>query len=191
MGTRHDLYFMLHLPDAVAQTIVRLQRQLNDSYRGPSNPMAPDRLHTTLVPLGSYEPRIPLDVLRVAQSAGTLLSEAPFRVTFDTVQSRGPQSQLGSVELAGHGDGVRPLRRLHRQLADALRQMGWPEAWLRRSFYPHITLDYRHAPVDVRRIEPLTWDVTEFELVDSHYGEGHHEVLARWPLLNRQASLFD
>lgn len=191
MGTRHDLYFMLHLPDAIAQAIVHLQRQLDASYRGPSKPMAPDRLHTTLVPLGSYGQRIPLDVLRVTQSAGALLSEAPFRVAFDTVQSRGPERELGSVELAGHGDGVRPLLRLRRQLADALRQMGWPEAWLRRGFYPHITLDYRHAPVGVRRVEPFAWDVTEFELVDSHYGEGRHEVLARWPLLNRQASLFD
>lgn len=191
MGTRHDLYFMLHLPAAVAQAIWCLQRQLDASYRGPSKPMASDRLHTTLVPLGSYAQRIPIDVLRVTQSAGALLSEAPFRVAFDTVQSRGPERELGSVELAGHGDGVRPLRRLHRQLADALRQMGWPEAWLRRSFYPHITLDYQHAPVGVRRVEPFAWHVTEFELVDSHYGEGHHEVLARWPLLNRQASLFD
>ena len=191
MGIRHDLYFMLHLPDAVAQAIWCLQRRLDASYRGPSKPMDPDRLHTTLVPLGSYGQRIPLDVLRAAQSAGALLREAPFRVSFDTVQSRGPQRELGTVELAGHGDGVRPLHRLRRQLANALLQVGWPDEGLRHSFYPHITVDYRHAPVGVRRVEPFAWDVTEFELVDSHYGEGRHEVLARWPLLNRQASLFD
>jgi hypothetical protein len=35
------------------------------------------------------------------------------------------------------------------------------------------------------------WDVVEFLLVDSHYGKGHHEVLGRWPLQDRQPSLFD
>lgn len=191
MGTRHDLYVMVHLPEEVAQAIVRLQRQLKASHPGPSKPMDPGRLHTTLVPLGSYEQRIPLEVLRVARKTGALLDEMPFRVCFDTLQSRGPQREFGTVELAGHGHGVQPLRRLRRQLVDALRQAGWPSEWIRHSYYPHITVDYRHEPVGVRRIEPLTWDVTEVRLVDSHYGEGRHEVLARWPLQDRQPSLFD
>jgi RNA 2',3'-cyclic 3'-phosphodiesterase len=33
--------------------------------------------------------------------------------------------------------------------------------------------------------------VTEVQLVDSHYGQGHHEVLASWPLQDRQPPLFD
>ncbi|MBT9553781.1 MAG: 2'-5' RNA ligase family protein [Hydrogenophaga sp.] len=191
MGTRHDLYVMLHLPEDVAQVIVHLQRQLKATHPSPSKPMDPDRLHATLVPLGSYEQRIPLDVLRVAQKTGSLLDEMPFRVSFDTLQSRGPQREFGTVELAGHGSGVQPLRRLRRQLVEALRQAGWPPAWIRHSYYPHITVDYRHEPVGVRRIQPLTWEVTEVQLIDSHYGEGRHEVLARWPLQDRQPSLFD
>lgn len=191
MDPRHDLYLMLHLPPTAAQVVVRLQRQLNLSYRGPSKPMAPDRLHATLVPLGSYPHCIPPDVLRVARSAGALLEEAPFRVCFDTLQSRGPRREVGTVELAGHGAGVRPLVLLHRQLVAALLRVGWPAEWIRRSFYPHITVDYERVPVGARRIEPLAWDVTEVRLVDSHYGEGHHEVLARWPLQDRQPSLFD
>ena len=88
MGTRHNLYWMLHLPPEVAQAIVLLQRRLNTSYRGPSKPMAADRLHTTLVPLGSYKHRIRPEVLRMVHSAGALVDEAPFRVCFDTLQSR-------------------------------------------------------------------------------------------------------
>lgn len=191
MGTRHDLYFMLHLPYVIAQAIVGVQRQLNASYRGPSKPTDPDRLHTTLVPLGSYEQRIPVEVLRVTRSAGSLIDVLPFRVCFDRLQSRGPQRDFGTVELAGHGDGVQPLRRLRRQLVDALQQAGWPPEWIRQGYYPHITVDYRREPVGVRPIKPLTWDVTEVRLVDSHYGEGRHEVLASWPLQDRQPSLFD
>ena len=191
MEPRHDLYLMLHLPLAVAQIIQGLQQQLNRSYRGPSKPMHRDRLHTTLVPLGSYAHRIPPEVLRLARSAGALLDGAPFRVCFDTLQSRGPQRDVGTVELAGHGAGVRPLFVLRRQLVAALLKVGWPGEWIRPTFYPHVTVDYEHVPVSARRIEPLAWDVTEVWLVDSHYGQGHHEVLASWPLRDRQPSLFD
>ncbi len=190
MGSRHDLYWMLHLPQEIAQAIVLLQRRLNTSYRGPSKPMAADRLHTTLVPLGSYEDRIPAEVLRVVHGAGALVHEAPFRVCFDTLQSRSPRRDIGTVELAGRGAGVQPLFRLRRQLVDALINAGWPSGWIRASFYPHITVDYRHEPVDMQRVTPLTWDVTELLLVDSHYGQGRHEVLASWPLQDRQPSLF-
>lgn len=191
MGTRHDFYAMVLPPRAIAQEIGSLQRELNRSYRGPSKPMAVERLHTTLVPLGSYEHRIPPEVLALALLAGSLLDTAPFRVCFDTLQSRGPQSDIGTVELAGHGTGVRPLYLLRRQLVAALLAVGWPKAWIRPGFYPHITVDYKHAPVGVRRIHPLAWDVTEVRLVDSLYGQGRHEVLASWPLQDRQPSLFD
>ncbi len=190
MGRRHDLYFMLHLPVAVAQAVVRLRARLDAGYRGPSWPMAPERLHVTLVPLGTHEHQVPADVLRLAGSAGASIDEAPFRVILDTVQSRGPQTGAGTVELSGQGAGVQPLFRLRRQLVDALRKRGWPAALIRRHFHPHITLDYHHAPVGSRPIEPLAWEVTEFFLIDSHHGEGRHEVLARWPLRDRQPSLF-
>lgn len=191
MDPRHDLYVMLHVPPAVASVIVHAQRLLNHGYHGPSRPMAPERLHATLVPLGSYTHRIPPHILRVALHAGALLEEAPFRVCFDTLQSRGPRQSPGTVELAGHGAGVQPLYRLRRQVIHALLKAGWPEEWIRPGFYPHITLDYEHDPVCARAFEPLSWDVNEVLLVDSHYGKGHHEVLARWPLRDRQASLFD
>ena len=191
MGIRHDLYVMVLVPKEVAQQIGCLQRQLKASPPGLSKPMDPDRLHSTLIPLGSYAQRIPLEVLQVARKTGALLDEMPFRVSFDTLQSRGPQREFGTVELAGHGSGVQPLRRLRRQVVGALQQAGWPPAWIRHNYYPHITVDYRHEPVGVRRIQPLTWAVTEVQLIDSHYGEGRHEVLARWPLQDRQPSLFD
>lgn len=191
MEFRHDLYCMLRLPPVVAQKVARLQQHINRSYRGPSKPMAEDRLHTTLVPLGSYEHRIPPEILRVVLRAGALLEVAPFRVCFDTLQSRGPRREVGTVELAGHGAGVLPLFHLRRQLVAALLKAGWPAEWIRHGFYPHVTLDYKHQPVSAQRVEPVAWDVTELSLVDSHYGNGRHEVVARWPLHDRQPSLFD
>lgn len=191
MGCRHDLYFMLHLPATVAQAIVRLRARLDTGYRGPSWPMATERLHVTLVPLGSYAPSVPPAVLQLALSAGSWIEREPFRVSFDTLQSLGSATGEGSVELAGHGDGVLPLFRLRRQLAESLRHVGWPDQLIRPKFRPHVTLDYRHRPIGVHHIEPLAWQVTEFLLIDSRHGEGRHEVLTRWALLDRQGSLFD
>lgn len=191
MEYRHDLYWMLHLPPGIAQSVVPLQRQINLSYRGPSKPMGRDRLHATLLPLGSYPHGIPREILQLALSAGALLEEAPFRVCFDTLQSRGPRREVGTVELAGRGTGVLPLYRLRRQLVAAHLKAGWPAEWIRPEFYPHITVDYQHQPVAPQRVQPLAWDVTEVLLVDSHFGKGHHEVLACRALQNRQPSLFE
>lgn len=188
---RHDLYVMLRVPPTIAQAVGSLHRQLNRSYRGPSKPMALDRLHVTLVPLGTYLHRIPPEVLRLALAAGALQDEAPFRVCFDTLQSRGPHNQVGTVELAGHGAGVRPLILLRRQWVASLLKVGWPSEWIPPGFYPHVTVDYGRVPVGAQRIEPLAWGVTEVLLVDSHHGKGHHEVLASWPLKDRQPVLFE
>lgn len=190
MAPCHDLYFMLHLPPSVAAAIVCIQWQLNLAYRGPSKPMAAERLHTTLIPLGSYPQRIPSETLEIVRNAGGLLEEVPFRGCFDTLQSRASQNAVGTVELAGQGAGVWPLFRLRRQLVNALLRVGWPGERIRSRFHPHITVDYQHAPVSTQRIEPVAWDVTEVLLVDSHYGRGHHDVLTRWPLRDRQPSLF-
>lgn len=188
MDCRHDLYFMLHLPPDVAQIAIRLRSRLDAHYRGSSSPMAPERLHVTLVPLGSHDFYVPYEVVQQLSRVGDSLEHAPFRVSFDTLQSPGPSA--GSVELTGHGDGVLALSRLRRQLVEELHQVGWPDQDTRRRFRPHVTLDYHHEPINARRIQPVAWDVTEFLLVDSHYGEGSHEVLARWTLRDRQPSLF-
>lgn len=190
MGAVLDLYFMLYPPVPVAQAIQRLWRPPNSSRWGSSSPMPADRLHVTLVPLGRYAQRLPNEVVQVACRAASILEDAPFPVSLDLLQSRGPEREVGTVELAGHGSGVLPLHRFRRRLAEALQRVGWPPDMIRRNYHPHITLDYRHEPVSARRVMPVAWDVTEFRLVASHYGEGRHEVLGRWPLCSRQMPLF-
>lgn len=188
MGPRHDLYFMVRLPFEVAQAVASLRARLNAGDRRPSSPIALERLHVTLIPLGSYERSVPPAVLGLAMRAGALVESAPFRVSFDTLQSLGPPTELGAVGLTGHGNGL--LTRLRRQLIDALGKSGWPDQLIRPHFRPHVTIDYHHTFVGARSIELQAWEVTEFLLIDSHYGKGHHEVLAQWPLRDRQTSLF-
>jgi len=190
MGAVLDLYIMVYPPALIAQGAARLLDAINGLHTGVSKPMPPDRMHLTLQALGRYAQRVPASVLQMARTAGGMLDQVPFRVSLDLLQSRSPESDRGTVELAGRGDGVQPLRQFHRHLLVALRQAGFPEDWIRKSFYPHVTLDYKHVPVASRVVTPFTWHVTEFCLVVSHYGEGRHEILARWPLKDRQMPLF-
>jgi RNA 2',3'-cyclic 3'-phosphodiesterase len=185
-----DLYFMLYPPAPIAQEAFRLLGAIDGSHRGVSAPMPPDRLHITLQALGRYVRRVPVPVLQMARTAGGMLDPAPFQVSLDLLQSRSPERALGTVELAGRGQGAQPLLQFRRHLLEAAQHAGFPLYMIRRSFSPHITLDYKHVPVARRVVAPLAWRVTEFCLVASHFGEGHHEILARWPLRDRQTSLF-
>lgn len=190
MGAVLDLYFMLYPPAVIAQGAARLLDVIGGLRTGVSAPMPPDRMHITLQALRRYVQRIPASVLQMARTVGGMLDEVPFQVSLDVLQSRSSESDRGTVELAGRGRGVQPLRQFHRHLCGALHYAGFPEDMIRRSFYPHITLDYRHVPVARRAVTPFAWHVTEFCLVVSYFGEGRHEILARWQLTDRQTSLF-
>lgn len=56
---------------------------------------------------------------------------------------------------------------------------------LNPNYQPHITLQYGYK--SIRRInleKPITWAVREFVLVRSLQGQGKHEYVDHWPLLN-------
>ena len=189
MGAVRNLYLMLYVPAGIAQEAAWLWDAIGGSHRGVSAAMPPDRMHITLQALGQYEQHVPVWMLQMVNRAVAMLDQPPFQTSLDLLQSRSPEGLLGTVELAGRGHGVQPLRQFHRHLLVALRQAGFPENIIRKNFHPHVTLDYKHVPVARRVVTPFAWHVTEFCLVVSHYGEGRHEILARWPLKDRQISL--
>ena len=146
-------------------------------------------MHITLQALGRYGQRVPEQVLQMVRTVGAGLDDLPFQISLDVLQSRSPEGPLATVELAGRGHGVQPLRQFHRHLVEALQCVGFPQDLIRRHFSPHITLDYGREPVVRRVVTPLAWCVKEFCLVASHFGEGRHEVLGRWHLRDRQMPL--
>jgi 2'-5' RNA ligase len=153
--------------------------------------MPQDQLHITLHCLGHFEGSIPKDVLDLALAVGDAMDEEPFDVAFDVLRCRGGAGIDGTLELGGKGPAVRGLRRFQHGLGSTMRRMGFSEDRIRTRFVPHITLDYAHERVDPRTVTPIAWRVTQFCVVDSHYGQGRHEVLARWPLRARQQEFSD
>lgn len=189
MARSLDVYLIHYPPSAITKACSRLLPGVQGEQ---SWPMPPDRMHMTLQKLGCYSPDegVPAWLLALTARLEARSFGPPFDVSLDVLQSRDANTLLTTVELTGGGTGVSGVRRLCRQLADEMERVGFPADLIRREMLPHITLDYRHAPVPKRHITPLTWRIEEVCLVVSRNGEGVHEVLARWPLIETQRSLF-
>ena len=185
-----DVYVIIYPPAPVTQKAARLWDGIDGLHRGVSAAMPPGRMHLTVQALGRYGQCVPVSVLQMMNRVAAMLDQPPFQTSLDLLQSRSPEGALGTVELAGRGHGVQPLHEFRGHLVEALQQVGFPEEKIRKNFYPHVTLDYKHLPVARRVVAPFAWLVTDFCLVARHYGEGRHEILARWPLQDRQMSLF-
>lgn len=54
------------------------------------------------------------------------------------------------------------------------------------NFWLHLSLAYKGMGVPRREIDPIGWRVEEFQLILSDHG---HDVLGRWPLVQRQYAL--
>lgn len=187
MLQRHDIYYMLRPTLAAAVRAAALWTTMRaHSVAFSSFPMPHERLHVTLLPLGSFDGSVPDEVLHLARVAGAAVDDEPFDVILDRLRSRGG-APIGTVELGGDGTVLRKLYRLQRDLRKRLIRAGFPEDQLRTGFTPHMTLDYKHPRVLPQTLEtPIAWPVTELCLVDSLHGQGRHEVLERWPLRQRQ-----
>lgn len=183
----HDLYFFVFPPTHVARRIAGLPHALGLSpapLRGA--PMREQGLHITVEKLGSFEDGIPDRQLRLAVEAAHLVTAEPFDIHLNIVQSDTRPNGKSMAQLTGPAAGLRGISNFEQSLAQAMRRVGFDERQIRRSFRPHVTLNYAHAPFTRRTIEPLAWRVSEFVLVDSLYGRGEHVVLGRWPLVARQ-----
>jgi hypothetical protein len=84
--------------------------------------MPPERLHLMLFALGCYQHDIPDRVLQIAFRAASMLEVSPFAVSLDRLQSLGdPQCERRTVELAGHGCGVKALHSFRRGPVESLQ----------------------------------------------------------------------
>lgn len=187
MAQPHDLYFFVVPPSHIALRVVGL---LNALGLPPcplhGAPMRVEGLHITVEKMGRFLDRVPGCQLELAMEAARTVVAEPFDIHLDVVQSTTGRDGKSMAQLTGRAAGLRGIRDFEHCLAQAMRRVGFQESQVRRSFSPHVTLDYRHMPFARRTIAPVAWRVSEFMLVDSLYGLGEHVVLGRWPLVSRQ-----
>ena len=166
--------FLAAVPDAsTAERIHRLAGVLKRAHKFDGKLIAPERLHISLFFLGGLAECH----VRAAREAAAELRTGPFEVSFDrTVSFRGRPGNRPFV-LIGE-NGLRRLESFRRMLGAALTRSGLRRA-ANTTFTPHVTLLYDARGADEYPIQPISWTVTEFVLIQSMKG---HDYLARWPL---------
>jgi 2'-5' RNA ligase len=137
-------------------------------------PLRPERLHVSLLAL-VIDGDLPAGLVEEATEVAQTVRMPPLHVIFDRVAGGTRSAVLLPSEPLG------ALRMLRERLGFALIRAG-VDVRLDRRFSPHVTLLYGGQPMPEIEIDPITWTVDEFVLIDSHIGLTHHETLGRWSL---------
>lgn len=165
------LFFALW-PDAHARAALGA-RATEVARRCGGRPVPAANLHLTLVFLGEVE----------AARIGALgrAADAVTGGAFDLALDRIGDFRRAGVAWAGCGRPSAEMLALQASLERRVREAGF--ATDGRAFAPHLTLARRvREPVEPGDVEPVSWRVTAFALVESAHGEGAYRRLAEWPL---------
>ncbi len=180
-ATRHSVFFGLSLPAVKAEQIMQLTQAVVERRCLIATPRPADLLHVSLVGVGDFTGPLPVSIIEAAKAGVSTLRIAPFEVTFSSVASYGGNA---IVLQACAGDGVLV------EFREALRLALWkagvrlPEKGARSGFSPHVTMAYGDR-VSGFPVDPISWTVDEFVLIDSWVGQSKHVTLGRWPLSAR------
>lgn len=176
---QHNVFFAAQPDPTTAVGIARMAQDLVKSRRLEATPLPPERLHVSLFAVGGFSGTCPSAVINDAKAIAGTVSMAPFKVAFDRVASFGGRSGKRALVLTG-SEGVAGLVRFQQTLSLAMLKAG-VGLRQRSKFTPHLTMMYADQ-TSAFAIEPMSWTVNEFVLVDSLYGQSRHVLLGRWPL---------
>lgn len=163
-------------PDAQANRQTdRLLQQLRKERVVLGQPVEEDRRHVTLRDIGGFFDQMPRSHFANAKAAAAAVRVEPFQVAFDLLHCA-----KGQMLLRPSG-GAPGLEALHRKLNEALIGAGM-RRWLTWNFRPHLTLGYDAGALPERYVDPVTWTVRAFVLIESLYGLHRHVERGRWTL---------
>jgi 2'-5' RNA ligase len=137
-------------------------------------PVDADRLHLTLYPLGAFADQVPPDLVQTASMAAGTIGKDSFEVTFNRIGGRGRL-------LLRSSDRLTALRELQQSLSNVLARVGLSRG-AERAFSPHITLSYDFCDVSERELDPVSWPVTQFVLIESLLGKHKHIERGVWDI---------
>ncbi|SFO57125.1 2'-5' RNA ligase [Variovorax sp. OK605] len=171
----HTLFLALvpHTPDATA--IAALGERMNSQHALKGTLVEAHRLHVTLFDLGGHA-QVPASLVAQASTAAASVPVPAFDIVFEKAMS----FAKGALVLCAEDEqNVSALRSFRQRLGEALADAGLKPP---RSFTPHMTVAYARRKLEKHALEaPVRWTAGSLVLIDSHVGEGVHEVLGRWP----------
>ena len=129
---------------------------------------------------------VPLDVVIMAAGKGTRMKSALPKVLHRLggkallahVIATAAQLKARSAIVITGGEGVEGLARFQQDLKITMMKAGVGVRHASR-FTTHLTIMYTD-PIDEFSIQPISWKVNEFVLVDSLVGQSKHVLLGRW-----------
>jgi len=175
-GRVHSLFYALVPDDADAARLHAHGRRVEEGLGFAGKPMDAPRLHVTLHALGAHAVEPPESEVDRWCRAAAAVRQAPFDVVFDRVATSGGKDN--AWVFTSSDDAA--LHALHEALGIALANTG--ERVVRQHIVPHMTISWRGRRIPETAIAPVRWRASELVLIDSHHGEGEHEVLGRWTL---------
>lgn len=175
----HRLFFALRPDAAVADAIRAAGQSLRAAANVGGRWLAPEKHHITLLFIGDFRDRVP-DRIADARAAGARIRQTPFDICLDRAESFRRHRQPPLV-LRCSAESEARLDALYRLLATAASPPGAGGKVSR--YVPHLTLAYGDAALPrALPIEPITWRIDAFVLIDSLVGTSTHRILAHWPL---------
>lgn len=171
----HSLFFAILPGPQDAASIAALGERMNSQHALKGTLVAAHRLHVTLFDLGEFA-EVPADKVALVTKAAALVPPPAFDIVFEKAMS----FAKGALALCSDDEeGTSALKAFRQRLGEALADAGLKPA---RSFTPHMTLAYARRKLERHALEaPVRWSAGSLVLIDSHVGEGVHEVLGRWP----------
>lgn len=169
----HQLFFALMPDPSTATQIEGRTRHWQSEMGVKAKPRPTDHFHVTLNLLGT-DFHLPQQLIDRACAVAASLNATPFEVTLDRLAHFGRQWVLTS------STGLEALIDFQQKLESLLKQAHLTPRNAR--FTPHLTLLYHNRKFPTREIEPITWTVRDFVLIDSLQGETHYDFEGRFPL---------
>ncbi len=182
----HTVFFAARPDPTTAKRIAGMAQDVVRHRRLPAKPLSPERLHVSLLAVDAFDGGCPPAILDNVREMAKTVSMTPFTVTFDHVASFGGAMGRRALVLTG-GEGAAGFVTFQKTLSLAIARGGLVKRGLgvrhKTSFIPHVTMMYTDQVCNTFAIEPISWTVDEFFLIDSLYGQSKHELLGRWPLM--------
>jgi 2'-5' RNA ligase len=171
----HRLFFGIWPDVGATGRLTRLIARLRNEKIMPGKPVDADRLHVTLHDLGDFADQMPPSLVPTASLAAATVRMQPFNVTFDRVGGIKGQFLLRA------SDRSAALMELRQILRAALVKSGLRNR-VDGVFNPHVTLSYDFSDVPEQPIDPISWTVSQFVLIESLLGKHQHIERGCWPI---------
>lgn len=187
-------YFFALLPDDAARaSIAAVSDRFRKSHRVDGAVVDPAEFHVALCPMGTPE-RPLLSVEASLLAAAEQVKAVAFQLTLDSAMRFSLKDGRFPFVLCVDNTATEALLPMRQALAAAQRRGGLQVGGV-SSYLPHVTLLQGHAIDPIQEsIAPISWQVRDFVLIRSFFGQSRHEVVQRWALEEpacRQSNVLD